>query len=507
MRNQGRSARLHTPVCDLFGCEYPVVLAGMGGVSRSELVAAVINAGSYGFLGMVREPPEKIRSEIQRIRERSDREFGINMIPAATDPDLLERQIEVCIEQRVASVCLFWDIYPEVIKRFLDAGIIVVHQIGSEQDAAEAEAAGCHVLIVQGIEAGGHVRGKLPLRELLPRILRSTDLPVLAAGGIITGDDLAENLRAGAQGVVMGTAFLATTESYAHDYHKQRIVEAKTDETILTDIFHINWPFGAMTRVMPNSVTRTVINGVSVSGERKIIGVEEGHPIYLYSTDSPLRNTTGDLEAMAIYAGSGAHLIKNIEPVAVRLQTIINEAGARMTPDPDRFHPGTDDIQLFSSPCFIPEAEKSYMGLASDDDITGFLEELLDIERDFARVVIRSWLECHDTQYMNFFRTLYQAKARWCKLLVNWIVYYRGRHQLRTGDIYRNAMSIHDIHDRVIFITVEQSLVIKKIREMLVKIDVTQLQEDLQDILTCHIATKLIARKIIGTRQVFPGID
>ena len=76
--------RLHTPVCDLLGCDYPIVLAGMGGVSRSGLVAAVINAGAYGFLGMVRESPERIRAEIKQVREKSDREFGINIIPAAT---------------------------------------------------------------------------------------------------------------------------------------------------------------------------------------------------------------------------------------------------------------------------------------------------------------------------------------------------------------------------------------------------------------------------------------
>src|SRR5690606_2980607 len=101
MRSPVLSTSLHTPVCDLFGCEYPVVLAGMGGVSRSELVVAVINAGGYGFLGMVRETPEKIRDEIQRVRQGSDREFGVNIIPAATDHDLLERQIDTCIEQRV----------------------------------------------------------------------------------------------------------------------------------------------------------------------------------------------------------------------------------------------------------------------------------------------------------------------------------------------------------------------------------------------------------------------
>ena len=119
-----------------------------------------------------------------------------------------------------------------------------------------ARRAGAQILIAQGVEAGGHVRGTTPLELLLPEVVSSSSVPVLAAGGMVDGRDLASALRLGAQGVVIGTAFLALPEFFAHDYHKQRILGAKAEETILTDIFHINWPMGASVRVLRNSTTR-----------------------------------------------------------------------------------------------------------------------------------------------------------------------------------------------------------------------------------------------------------
>ena len=102
--------RLHTPVCDLLCCDYPIVLAGMGGVARSDLVAAVSEAGGFGFLGMVRESPELIASEIAAVRARTARPFGVNLIPAATKPDRLAGELDACIAAQVHAVTLFWDL-------------------------------------------------------------------------------------------------------------------------------------------------------------------------------------------------------------------------------------------------------------------------------------------------------------------------------------------------------------------------------------------------------------
>src|SRR5207237_7919572 len=226
--------RLHTRACDLFGCDVPIVLAGMGGVSRSELVIAVTRAGGFGFLGMVRESPELIRSEVEKVRAATSRDFGVNLIPAATRPDLLEAEIAAVLDLRVPVVALFWDISADIVRRLRNASVLVVYQIGSPEEARAAEAAGAQMLIAQGVEAGGHVRGTTPRNALVKSVAAHAAIPVLAAGGIVSGRELVESLSLGADGIVLGTALLATHESFAHDYHKQRIAEAKRGETILT---------------------------------------------------------------------------------------------------------------------------------------------------------------------------------------------------------------------------------------------------------------------------------
>jgi len=217
---------MHTSVCDLLGCTYPLLLAGMGGVARSQLVSAVTLAGGFGFLGMVRESPQLIAEEIAKVRAATDREFGVNLIPAATKPDLLEAELAVCIAAKVPVMALFWDLSADTVKRLRDEGVLVACQIGSLREAEDAQSAGAQILIAQGVEAGGHVRGTMALHSLLPQVVAQSDVPVVAAGGLVDGKDLARALRGGAEGAMYGTAFLATAESFAHDYHKRRIIEA-----------------------------------------------------------------------------------------------------------------------------------------------------------------------------------------------------------------------------------------------------------------------------------------
>jgi nitronate monooxygenase len=301
------------------------LLAGMGGVARSALVAAVCNAGGFGTLGMVREPPNLIADEIARVRERTTAKFGVNLIPAATPAELLEAEVRVCLEMRVPSVTLFWDLAENLVRRLSGAGVTVLCQVGTAAEAEAAVRAGAQAIIAQGYEAGGHVRGLTALSALLPDVAAAVDVPVVAAGGIVDGAGMAAARALGADGVMLGTAFLATQESFAHDYHKARIVAAQADETIHTDLFQINWPRGAMVRVLQNSATRGE-RGDPSPARRDIIGDEEGRPIYLFSTDSPLRSMTGDFEAMALYAGQGAARIHDIPSAAERLERILREA-------------------------------------------------------------------------------------------------------------------------------------------------------------------------------------
>lgn len=321
---------LHRPLCDLLGCDVPVLLAGMGGVSRWELAAAVANAGGYAILGMVREDPDLIEREVLALQAATKRRFAVNLIPAATEPGLLDRQIGRCLDLGVTDFSFFWDVMPKVVARIKAAGGTVLHQVGSLRAALDAESAGVDVLITQGIEAGGHVHGRQGCFALLEEVLPRTALPVVATGGFSGGAGLAAVLTMGAQGAQFGTAFLATKESFAHEYHKQRIVEAGGDATVLTDIFVLNWPAQAAVRVIGNSVTSAL--GFALLGHdpdalpREVIAHEDGAPRLRFSTDSPLRTTTGDLEAMALYAGQGLGSINTIPTAAARLHQITTEA-------------------------------------------------------------------------------------------------------------------------------------------------------------------------------------
>lgn len=319
-----------TPLCRVLGCRYPVLQAGMGGVARSELVAAVTEAGGYGFLGMVREPPSLIATEIDAVRARTDQPFGVNLIPAATDAALLADQLAVCFEKKVHSLCFFWDVDAEAVARAKAAGCLVFYQVGTVADARAAEAAGADVIIAQGVEAGGHVHGTVASLVLLPQVVAAMSVPVVASGGFATGASLVVALALGAQGIHCGTAFLATAESFAHDHHKLRVLFAEAEDTVHTDAFAINWPPASPVRVLSGRTTASL--GARLFGHdaaklpREEVAREDGRPLYRFSTDSPLRTTTGDLEALALFAGQSAGAIGDIPPAAQRVRQIVEGA-------------------------------------------------------------------------------------------------------------------------------------------------------------------------------------
>ncbi|MCB1885631.1 MAG: nitronate monooxygenase [Geminicoccaceae bacterium] len=323
---------LHTPLCDLLGCRYPILQAGMGGPARSGLVAAVAEAGAYGFLGMVRETPDLIRAEIDAVRRRTERPFGVNLIPSTTDPDLFAAELRACLERRVHSLCFFWDVVPDAVARAKAAGCRVLYQVGSVEDAVRAEDAGADIVVAQGFEAGGHVRGTVTSLVLVPQVCRAVAVPVAASGGFADGAGLAAALALGAAGVHCGTAFLATEESFAHDHHKRRVVEAGSADTVHTDLFAINWPPRSPVRVIEGATVRD--SGRPLHGNRpddfprEVIGHEGDRPIYRYSTDSPLRNMTGDLEAMPLFAGQVAGAIDGIRPAAEVVRAMAGDAEA-----------------------------------------------------------------------------------------------------------------------------------------------------------------------------------
>jgi len=316
---------LYTSLTDVLGCKFPILCAGMGGVARHFLAASVSNAGGFGCLGMVREQPELIRKEVNLYRSISDKPFAVNLIPAATERELLSRQIAACIAMKIKYIVLFWDIDSEIIKQCRDHGIQIIHQVGTKRDAEQALEVGVDVLIVQGVEAGGHVRGKASLFGLLPEICALSPVPVVASGGISTGGALVAALALGAQGVSCGTLFLATIESNAHDFHKDKILAAEAMDTKLSCDFQRNWSVSAAVRVLKNTTTERTIEKYKTYPEQPI-GEQDGAPIYPFSTDSPLRGAVGDIASMALYCGQGCGSVNKIKSAAAVIAELMHQA-------------------------------------------------------------------------------------------------------------------------------------------------------------------------------------
>jgi len=202
------AAALHRPVCELLKCSLPLVLAGTGGAAGPELVAAVTQAGGFGFLDMSEAPPARIREEVLAVRAHTDRHFGVEMNPAGTEPALLGAQIAACIELRVPMAGLLGAPSRTAVRQLREAGVVVACHVSSVSATCEAEGAGAQILIVQGREAGDPARGAQPLAAILADVLALASVPVLAAGGIADGTDIAAALAAGAQGAVLGAAAL-----------------------------------------------------------------------------------------------------------------------------------------------------------------------------------------------------------------------------------------------------------------------------------------------------------
>ena len=316
---------ISTRLTQMLGIRHPIIQAGMGGVARAELVAAVSNAGGLGMLGMVRMAPDFIRDQIQKTRTLTRHPFGVNLIQPVVAASGFESQLEVCIEERVPVVSLFWSDPAPFVRRCHAAGIVVMLQVGSAEEASRAAAAGVDIIVAQGVEAGGHVRGQVGLVPLVPTVVEAvTPVPVIGAGGIVDGRGLAAALALGADGVWVGTRFVASEESEAHADYKRRLLAASQADAIFTEIFHVGWPPNSPHRVLKNPLTEGSSPppgpvGSVRFGDRTV-------EVPLFGTATPTIHTEGRLDLMPNYAGQGVGLVRNILPAAEIVQQMVSEA-------------------------------------------------------------------------------------------------------------------------------------------------------------------------------------
>lgn len=295
-------------VTQLCGVRYPIFLAGMAAISGPRLVAAVANAGGMGTVGGLRLPPKTLRKWIQETRDLTDKPFGVNLVPSFGGPEVFEAQFQVILQEKPRMLTLFYaedELYADMITRAKDAGIVVMVQVGSAKLARLALERGADMIIAQGSESGGHLnRGTIGLTSLLPPLLdMAQGRPVLAAGGIVTRDDVRAAMELGAAGVLVGTAFVASEESNAHPLYKQKIVEATVDDTEYRTGYSFGWKYGTPHRVIPNRDKWNLLRFIG-GGARAI--------------DKPRL-----AQKLSLYAGQGVGKIGSVVPAAERVAELI----------------------------------------------------------------------------------------------------------------------------------------------------------------------------------------
>ena len=322
---------LTTRLCKLLSIQLPIFSAPMGpDLTGPELVAAVSGAGGLGLMQSQLSPPEHFREQIRRVRSATDKPFGVNFILALPH----EEDLNVCLEEHVPVVSFFWGDPARYVEQVHAAGSKIFLQVGSVEAARRAAAAGVDVIIAQGTEAGGHVEGETATMVLAPRIVDAVaPVPVVAAGGIADARGLVAVLALGAEGAVLGTRFLATSEANAHPHYKQKLLEAVETDTVRTILFGHGWPnaphrtlrtrfveqwLGNEARAQESRADEPVIGRTSIA-EREI-------PIQRFMSLPPSNRVTGDIESMALLAGQTVGLVKEIKSAATIVRELADEA-------------------------------------------------------------------------------------------------------------------------------------------------------------------------------------
>lgn len=312
---------LHTPICDYFGIKYPILLAGMGGVAMHKLTAAVSNAGGLGVIGAAGCTPEELRNEIRKTRELTDKPFAVDLL--APIPDMMRPHMPVLIEEKVKIFVAGLAVPSEFIQTMHEHGMKVVVMCGKVHHGEKALAAGADVVVAQGTEAGGHT-GEIGLMSLLPQMLDAVRLPVLAAGGIAHGSQIAALLTMGAQGVVVGTRFIATPESQAAQEYRESIVKAREDSTIRT-------------RCYTGKPCRVIRTGYALEWERDPSKIKPFPQQAMISRQNGVMNFAGiggthaDPERTFMPTGQGAGLIHQVKPAAEVFADLVREAEAALS--------------------------------------------------------------------------------------------------------------------------------------------------------------------------------
>lgn len=357
---------LRTALCDRFGIEYPIFQAGMAPVAGPELAAAVSSAGGLGIIAAAHTAPEEVRARIRRVRELTDRPFGVNLLlhsevwppvdaasfpdemvraiqavlnrfrlrlglaPSlarpATRPDHVPAVIELLLEERVPVFSIGMGSPPAgLVDRFHRRGAKVIAMVSTVDDARTVAASGVDAIVAQGYEAGGHrsTWSKRPTAQhaaigtlaLVPQVVSAVTVPVIAAGGVVDGRGVLASLALGASGVLVGTRFVATREARAPAFYKEALRTRDGDATVLTDAYSGLWA-----RVIRNTFT----DEYAASGAPVLSGYVQGSLVRDIVAAAAERR---DTDLYPLWAGQGIGSIRDLPPAAEVMASLVRECG------------------------------------------------------------------------------------------------------------------------------------------------------------------------------------
>jgi NAD(P)H-dependent flavin oxidoreductase YrpB (nitropropane dioxygenase family) len=316
---------MRAPVCELLGIEQPIVQAPMAAVPR--LAAAVSNAGALGMVTLTWS--EDAGAVIRETAALTARPFGGNLVLTEDH----HRRLDAALEAGLRIVSFFWGDPSGYVQQVHDAGGVVLHTVGTAEEARRAVASGADVIVAQGWEAGGHVWGTVATLPLVPAVVDAVNpVPVIAAGGIGDARGVAAVLALGAQAAWLGTRFLLAEEMPIHqDYRRRLIAAGETDPQRYADLYEVGWP-DAPHRALRNSTAdawqaagRPPLAQRPGAGE-VIAHFASGESIVRYEPAPPMAGTTGEIEALSMWAGQSVALARQPQSAA----DIVTELTSRL---------------------------------------------------------------------------------------------------------------------------------------------------------------------------------
>lgn len=299
-----------TDICDILNIDYPIIQGGMAWIATAELAGAVSNAGGLGLIGCGNAPADKIREEIRKIKQITNKPYGANVMLLSP---YVDEVVEVLLEEKVPVITTGAGNPGKYIDKFKEIGTNVIPVVPTVALAKRMEKLGADAIIVEGTEAGGHI-GELTTMALLPQIVDAVDIPVIAAGGIADGRGFLAALALGAKGVQLGTRFICTDECIVHENYKNAIIKSGDRDAVVT-----GRSTGHPVRSIKNKFVRNF-----TKLEKENVSAEELEKVGTGALQKAA--IEGDIDNGTIMAGQISSLIKDIKCCESVIKDIISEA-------------------------------------------------------------------------------------------------------------------------------------------------------------------------------------